>query len=744
LRNVWSVPLCYGAAMLVGYCIAWAVDAHRRRDADRKTARDANRDEALSTNRDRASGADSDKAADADRDKRGHLLYRKNAFRWFLATACGFALTKLAILLIQPAGLLYQIATSKVLEGGPQLLVDRASALATFGPLWFMGTYVLHTTFYVGLRREAVHADLDREWLGRLNGILLLGGATWTIFAVSCLIMPVILHLVPYMPTGSSHALPESSHGLHVAVVGGGSTLAGAVGAWLGRQMVSGIETFAGKGNRWIRWLPTTLSVTFAIGIFVCSSSVLQYGLGQLADTSYLSAIDSVFPAKSFYWPLVIQGILAVLLAICAWSFGQVNVNRYSMHAIYRNRLSRAFLGSARSQRSPDPFTGLDPEDNPHLITFAKGTLRQRLFPVINITLNVTTGTNSAWTERKAQSFTVTPLTCGSAALRHPSQAREQDVPLGAFVPTKLYAGMERAEDTDGRNRGPQLGNALTISGAAASPNWGYHSSRLTAFVMTLFNVRLGAWLPNPAVATSDDLQLAKPRRSQGAFVNELIGSTTDTCQAIYLSDGGHFENLGLYEMLRRRCQRIVLVDAGQDGKGDFFDLGNAIRKAKIDLDVEVGMPQMRIYSRRQIETNKAISRRALGIALGIVKYPDGLCGEILYLKPSYLDEIPAEVMAYGRSDEAFPHDSTLQQWFTESQFESYRALGHWQMEQLRGESLDDLFVSARKMVESRVDNGDNEKASRKPVYELAAKSNQSGAAPGRRGIRNLVRPASR
>ena len=192
------------------------------------------------------------------------------------------------------------------------------------------------------------------------------------------------------------------------------------------------------------------------------------------------------------------------------------------------------------------------------------------------MTLNVTSGSNAAWAERKAESFYATPLTVGSAMLRHPDQPHDDTPPLGAFVQTRKYAGMESLGDLQGVDLGPRLGSVLTISGAAVSPNWGYHSSTLTAFLMTLFNVRLGAWLPNPAVATPRDLQLAKPKNSVFALLCEMGGVTTDARQAVYLSDGGHFENLGLYEMLRRRCRRIVVIDAGQDGDCAFFDLGNA------------------------------------------------------------------------------------------------------------------------------------------------------------------------
>jgi hypothetical protein len=437
------------------------------------------------------------------------------------------------------------------------------------------------------------------------------------------------------------------------------------------------------------------LSAVFAIGVFACGSSLLQKGLGYLAL--------QVTVSDDAWWLTVMLQLAAAgaLFSLARW-FGRVNVNRYSMHAMYRNRLARAFLGSVRRRRQPDPFTGFDPDDNPRFSDFARARAGQRLFPVINMTLNVTASSNTATAQRKAECFTATPLTCGSASLRHPSQTDDQEPPAGAFVPTTAYAGMESLHNENCRNLGPHLGSLLTISGAAVSPNWGYHSAKLTAFLMTLFNVRLGVWLPNPANATADELQLAKPRNSETALFNELLGETTDTSQAIYLSDGGHFENLGVYEMLRRRCHRIIVVDAGQDGNGAFLDLGNVIRKARIDLDVEVTMQPMRIFSRKILAADKTLGPTALGIALGEIAYSGSAQGSILYLKPCFLPKIPTDVRAYGESDDAFPHDTTLQQWFSESQFESYRALGRWQMEQLNGTSLEELFHAAKNLAEGK------------------------------------------
>src|SRR5262249_28272278 len=157
--------------------------------------------------------------------------------------------------------------------------------------------------------------------------------------------------------------------------------------------------------------------------------------------------------------------------------------------------------------------------------------------------------------QRKAESFTVSALHAGSAC--------------------KAY----RRSNRYGGNDGLSLGTALAISGAAASPNMGYHSSPGITFLLALFNVRLGWWLGNPGIEGQETFRHAGPRFALVPLVEETFGLTTDERRYVYLSDGGHFENLGLYEMVRRRCRYIVAVDAGCDPDYTFEDLGNAVRK---------------------------------------------------------------------------------------------------------------------------------------------------------------------
>jgi len=219
----------------------------------------------------------------------------------------------------------------------------------------------------------------------------------------------------------------------------------------------------------------------------------------------------------------------------------------------------------------------------------------------------------------------------------------------------------------------------VAISGAAASPNQGYNSSTPLAFIMTLLNVRLGSWLGNPGLHGGSSFSKSSPRGNLETLFWEMTGNTNDRCPWIYLSDGGHFENLALYEMVLRRCRTIVVSDGGCDPTFTFDDLGNAIRKIRTDLGVPI-----------EIKSRDMVPRSAPGqplrpgsyMATATIRYnavdPGAPDGTLIYLKPSVYDEdyLPRDVYNYMQTSPDFPHESTSDQFFSESQFESYRALG--------------------------------------------------------------------
>ena len=357
-----------------------------------------------------------------------------------------------------------------------------------------------------------------------------------------------------------------------------------------------------------------------------------------------------------------------------------IGANAFSLHGMYGNRLVRAYLGAAREKRHPHWLTGFDHQDNIRLASLAN---RKSLFPVINMALNLVqpSTTRMAWQQRKAASFTATPLYCGSVGT--------------GYVDTKIYGGDD----------GMSLGRVMTISGAAASPNMGYHSSPLVTMIMTLFNVRLGWWLANPR-AQSGPSWRRKDFTGLEAMSAEAFSLTTDDRRSVYVSDGGHFENLGLYEMVRRRCHRIFVVDAGCDPGYEYSDLLGAVRKIRIDFGVSIDLTHPL--------PGQPGANKGCRLGVGTIRYSDrdgGLQdtdGVLYILKPMLLDTDPLDLGDYARGappgEGRFPQQATADQFFNEAQFESYRMLGL--------QSVIDAF--------SRVTSGELWPAGPAPESELA------------------------
>lgn len=369
---------------------------------------------------------------------------------------------------------------------------------------------------------------------------------------------------------------------------------------------------------------------------------------------------------------------LAATVLVASWLVG---ANRFSLHGLYGNRLVRAYLGSARLVRNPSRFTDFDSEDNVDIAALRGGPYGPggilRPFHVVNMTLNLTRSSQDRrdWQERKGASFTATPLHSGSSV-----------------------TGYAASNDM-----GMTLARAMTISGAAATPNMGYNSSPLVTLLMTFFNVRLGWWVPHPdwmarrqgkyrstivrwlvdGSGAAAGKPLSEPRSGLLHILREAFFGTSAESRWLYLSDGGHFDNLGLYEMVRRRCQRIVVVDAGCDGEFKHGDLHNAVRKIKVDLAVTIDfltdLPGQPGPGQRQRVTIAKIRYSAIDRNV-----PDG---DLIILKPILIGGEPPALADYAETSrkggKTFPHHSTADQFFTETQFESYRALGEWSVEDL-------------------------------------------------------------
>jgi hypothetical protein len=411
----------------------------------------------------------------------------------------------------------------------------------------------------------------------------------------------------------------------------------------------------------------------FIIGLFLALSLASQSAV--TAMTHFLKTTSLVHSCLVMMLPIAVTGhewLWSVLFCLGSaallafWLSFWFDVNEFSLNNFYRGRLVRCYLGATNKKRRPNPFTGFDPTDERWTLSeFKKNGPNPKYegpFPVFNATLNLVHGDELAWQERRGASFTFTPDLCGYET---PWHAPANPQPFAKLE----FLGYRETNDYAYPAPGMHVGTPMSISGAALSPNMGFYTRAATGFLMTIFNARLGWWLGNPRHKLTR--HRAGPTQGLAYLMKELLGLTNDRAGFIYVSDGGHFENLAIYELVRRRCRFIVACDAEEDAAFAFNGLGNAIRKCREDLGVEIDLRVDLIKP----ETTAQLSRTHC--VVGTIKYPDQVgLGYIVYLKTSLVGDEPEDVLQYHVAHRDFPHQSTGDQWFTESQFESYRRLG--------------------------------------------------------------------
>ena len=671
--------------------------------------------------------------------------------------------------------------------------------------------FFVQASIFVGLSSRH-NEDSDREWWGRAGAWLVAASVLLAVFSAVAVFGPVAFYYAPVI----------------LASVGGGAGIIAALLGYSSKTPANDKQKQEGGATAKASGLASALTVPlFVVALLAMISLGSTWLIQQLRSDAEAAKYDFVQPDKfadkamlqAYYttneptkagpqqlrttpaprvsipalkavahlqtvqhtnWRQLL-GFLAVGAVGFALSFC-IGVNKFSMQALYRNRIVRAYLGASRYRRDPDKFTGFDENDNlqmwelqPELLwTYSfrdvKGFLAALQKPenklgawlwneldemtkkaltdgindistdaliqnlnhillheeltesgvaapawvaetsgklgysrlmrnramldanfaqwiavmappadadgappasvvrgpmhVLNMALNLTSGQELAWQQRKAESFTASPLHAGS-----------------------LYLGYRCAREYGGDD-GISLGTAVGISGAAANPNMGYSSSPLMAFLLTFFNVRLGAWLGNPGVHGQRSFMKGHPTTGLVPMLQELTGNSTDTSEWVNLSDGDHFENLALYEMVVRRCHRIVLSDGGCDPKCTFDDLGNAVRKIRTDLGVPID-----IIGKIEMFPRSADGQPVRGqyVAFGKIRYSaidkNGEDGDLIYLKPGIYesDYFPRDVYNYSQGSPDFPHESTSDQFFSESQFESYRALGRHVVNEICG-----------------------------------------------------------
>jgi hypothetical protein len=545
-----------------------------------------------------------------------------------------------------------------------------------------LGVMMLASTLLTGLLTH-IEREEEREWWARAGGMLFACLLCWLALNCTAFFAASFLHVM--------HASIFAAVGLGAGYVGSAAGLSAATTSGLKRvkaEQLTRFEKFladhgmiapvaSGIALVCLALALATLTSLLRVKLYdrmIKQAILLGPSLVQHSWFHYLGVTVNVGKSAPWVGTLYVDtlgrlkldslAVFVVFAAVCLLALFAnmfININTFSLHGMYRMRLTRSYLGASNFARHPDSFTNFDSTDNMYEADMPR---HDAPLHVINTALNLVATKNMAWQQRKAEPFTFSPVSVGSWRL--------------GYLPAEDYGG----------SKGVTLGTAMAISGAAFNPNMGYHSSPLVTLLMTFFNARLGWWLPNPiwphlrkwpaGSRTRRFLGRSGPKWALMPLLNEAMGNTDDSYKWIELSDGGHFENLGLYEMVLRRCRRIVVVDADADGEFHFEDLGNAIRKIEIDLGIPIAFPDFP----HGLPMKRGVEPLNLYCIRGEIQYDcvddSAPKGELLFIKPTLNGSEPPDIRAYAASHQTFPHEATANQFFNEAQFESYRHLGSW------------------------------------------------------------------
>jgi predicted acylesterase/phospholipase RssA len=397
----------------------------------------------------------------------------------------------------------------------------RPEVMATFAPPACLLVIVAATIFHVAQLRHTIHEE-EREWWAYFDAYMVILALAWLAVFGTILYLPAAVIAInnEYIRTGVAAGLVASWAGMTIAGILAGSS-----------------RKTGGGGSVPLETIAAIAPPVFLAGLFALLSALVSYlidspegGWSNITARAYLHALGNADITIITIWALVL-GLFSLLIS------NVVDVNLFSLNAMYTNRLVRSYLGASRRMghwaarwgrdgdrrvgggaptnsapptRRPNPVTGFDPADDVPLAYLQIGATRGGTAYygpqlLINTSLNLVATADLAWTDRKSESFVLSPLHCGSKGTGY---ARVTDASIDELT----------------------LGRAMAISGAAVDPNMNYHQSpALTAF-LTVFNARLGYWLQNPwqppdPTATSRDEATpnARVRKARRAVARALV-----------------------------------------------------------------------------------------------------------------------------------------------------------------------------------------------------------------------------
>ncbi|HWA28824.1 MAG TPA: hypothetical protein VG734_24445 [Lacunisphaera sp.] len=508
-----------------------------------------------------------------------------------------------------------------------------------------------------------------------------------------CLVPTVIVGLMASLWVGSEWLTKRFGFGSHVgsvALSSGAGAIFFLLRDWLAKPVE---ETNASNLWDWARMYLKPLLPQLA-------ALAAVFGLLLLA----MLTVRSLGTAGHFGTGLTAAGaiMLATLLLF--------NPARVGLHDFYRARISRCFLGATHaSDAKASSATSEQPDDDVTLGELRQGSVQP--MAAAAAAPGSVTGSPGEVTPTAPPPGPVHLVCCAANSLSgDPLSNLYRGARSVTISPLGIALGDEYARADELR-----LSSAVTASAAAFNSQMGSISMAVgpaVSFVMSALNLRLGLWVSHPG---KPDVRFANLvglpfffemfGRSKCEPLNPQAGAqpvagdapggdqqrdlTQKTAHAqgrllrwlkdigrefsyLHLSDGGHFENLALYELVRRHCRYVIVSDCGADADVAFDDLANAIRRIREDFGVEV---EVDVEPLRPDEHGHS----AQHAVVGTIHY-DGLNGTdkgcLIYFKPTLTGDEPPDVLQYRTRNTTFPHESTGDQFYDEAQWESYRRLG--------------------------------------------------------------------
>ncbi|MXP21454.1 hypothetical protein GIY30_08830 [Gordonia sp. HNM0687] len=570
------------------------------------------------------------------------------------------------------------------------------NSTATLWVLGVLGAICFLLLVVAGYTEARSASERGERWRGRLSRAAVCFAVAVAVIAVLTVVAPGLMRLADTTLTSSAAGIAWSASA--VALLNYVAVLAAIL--WRNRGAVG--KLFAGlkgkadaprkgvpRGALQLLLVLLTLTVvlltwfaTFGgVGAWTFDT-VVAHPVDQAAQTRDMLSGNPVTGGQtdrsSVWWVLSIAVILAVTLSF-------YDVTSSSLQPFYRRRLARAFaVRRMRSTDNPGQVTALpypssesteltdfdEPDATPHFVFAAAATI--------------------SGSEKPAAGLNAVPFAFGTDYVGGPDVGWVSTHTLQRLAPPRI-------------RRDLTVQAAVAVSGAAFASAMGRMGSGYQK-LFAISGARLGTWLPNPmflAASAQQPKNWAWPHglpryRGAGYLYREVLGINSARGRLLQISDGGHYENLGLVEALRRRCTTIVCIDASGDTPPNLSTLADAVRLARAELGVTFTFPEVGGSDEHTAmnlapgsgepfdpdEDFEALNARITQgcVVTATITYPplDGrpTTGRLILAKAVLWQNCPDWLMTYANTNPVFPHDSTSDQWFDEGQFAAYTELG--------------------------------------------------------------------